>query len=77
MVGAALRAAYDLAREGTALATADLLIEEMPLVIYCSACAADRPPVSVQELCCLSCGAAAQRVVGGRELELVALELET
>lgn len=77
VVGPALRSAYELAREGTALAAADLLIEETQLTVYCPACAAERPAVSPQEICCVVCGTGGERVIGGQELELVALELET
>jgi hydrogenase nickel incorporation protein HypA/HybF len=73
----ALVSAYDLAREGTPLAGADLVVEDVPAVAFCPACAADRPLASVQELCCPVCGAPTPQIVRGRELEVVALELET
>ena len=73
----ALRSAYDLAREGSALATARLVIEEVPVVIFCPTCAADRAAASVQDLCCPVCGTAPARVVSGRELEVVALEIDS
>ena len=76
VVKEALRSAYDLAREGTPLAGAELVVEEVPLVAYCRACAAERTPASVQELCCPACGAPTPEIVGGRELEVVALEIE-
>ena len=37
----------------------------------------ERRPASVQELCCPVCGAPTPQVVRGRELEVVALELES
>ena len=73
----ALVSAYDLAREGTPLARAELVVEEVPVVAYCPACATERRPASVQDLCCPVCGAATPQVVRGRELEVVALELES
>jgi hydrogenase nickel incorporation protein HypA/HybF len=72
----ALRSAYDLAREGSPLAAAELLIEEVPLVVYCPACSAEVAPPSVQQLCCPACGTPTPDVVRGRELEVVALEVE-
>jgi hydrogenase nickel incorporation protein HypA/HybF len=72
----ALLSAYDLAREGTSLAGAELLIEEVPVVARCSACAAERTLVFPQ-LCCPTCGAPTPDVVSGRELEVVALEIES
>jgi len=71
----ALLSAYDLARENTALAQAELHVEDVPVVAYCPACAADRSLASVQELCCPVCGGPTPDVVCGRELEVVALEL--
>jgi hydrogenase nickel incorporation protein HypA/HybF len=72
----ALLSAYDLAREGTPLAGADLVVEEVPVTAYCPACAAARAPASFPELCCPACGALMPEVIRGRELELVALEIE-
>jgi hydrogenase nickel incorporation protein HypA/HybF len=71
----ALVSAYSLAREGTPLERAELVVEEVPLVAYCPACAAERALAGPQELCCPACGAATPEVVSGRELEVVALEI--
>ena len=77
VVKEALVSAYDLAREGTPLAQTELVVEEVALVAYCPACAAERALVSVQELCCPACGAPTPELVSGRELEVVALEIES
>jgi hydrogenase nickel incorporation protein HypA/HybF len=77
VVKEALVSAYDLARECGPLARAELVIEEVPLVAYCDGCAAERTLPSVQDLCCPACGAPTPRLVSGRELEVVALEIET
>jgi len=72
----ALLSAYDLAREGTPLAGADLVVEDVPLVAWCPACAAEcKPPFP--EMCCPICGTPTPDVVRGRELEVVALEIES
>jgi hydrogenase nickel incorporation protein HypA/HybF len=76
VVAESLRSAYDLAREGSSLSAAELVIEEVPLVAYCSSCAAERELASVQQLRCPSCGTPTPEVRRGRELELVALEIE-
>lgn len=73
----ALASAYEMAREGTALAQAELVIDEVPLVVHCSACAADRTPASAYELRCPVCGALTNEIVRGRELEVHALEIES
>ena len=77
VVKEALLSAYELAREGSPLAAARLLVEEVPVVAYCPTCAAERPVVSIQDLCCSVCATPTPEVVLGRELEIVALELET
>jgi len=71
----ALLFAYDLACEGTPLVGSRLLIEEVPVVVFCSQCDAERELASIQSFCCPVCGALTPDVVHGRELELVALEL--
>jgi hydrogenase nickel incorporation protein HypA/HybF len=76
VVKEALLSAYDLARECTPEAQAELVIEEVPIVAYCPACAAEHAPASVLELRCPACGAPTPEVVRGRELEVVALEIE-
>src|SRR2546421_1463390 len=73
----ALLSAYELAREGSSLEATELLIEETPLVAYCPACAAERALASAQRLCCPDCGTPTPDVIRGRELEVVALEVET
>jgi hydrogenase nickel incorporation protein HypA/HybF len=71
----ALVSAYDLARADTPLAGADLVVEEVPVVVHCPACSAEQPPVATFDLRCPACGTPAPTVVRGRELEVTALEL--
>jgi hydrogenase nickel incorporation protein HypA/HybF len=77
VVKEALVSAYDLAREGTPLGGAELVIEETPLVAWCPACAANRTPPSLLEMSCPVCGTPTPEVVGGRELEVIALEIDS
>jgi len=76
VVPQALRSAFDLAREGTPQAATELVLEETPLVAYCSTCAAERRVASMQDLCCPACGAPTPDLASGRELEVVALEVQ-
>jgi hydrogenase nickel incorporation protein HypA/HybF len=76
VVEEALRSAYEMAREGTPLAQAELVIEQVPLVVHCPTCDADQVPPSMQALRCPACGAAIDRIVSGRELEVFALEID-
>jgi hydrogenase nickel incorporation protein HypA/HybF len=75
VVKQALVSAYDLAREQSPMADARLVIEEVPVVLFCPACDAERQAVSLQELRCSACGAAPSKILRGRELEVVALEI--
>jgi hydrogenase nickel incorporation protein HypA/HybF len=71
----ALLSAYDLARTETTLETAQLVIEEVPVLIYCQRCEAPRPVPSIQELSCSECQTPSSQILQGRELQVVALEL--
>jgi hydrogenase nickel incorporation protein HypA/HybF len=53
-----------------------LIVEEVPVVVYCPGCRADRPLSSIQFFSCAECGAPASQIVQGKELEVVALEIE-
>ena len=71
----ALLFAYQLACEGTPLEGSRLLIESIPLVIYCAACSRERTPPSVYQLCCPECQTPVQKIVSGREIEVACLEV--
>jgi hydrogenase nickel incorporation protein HypA/HybF len=73
----ALLSAYDLAREETPLETARLLIEDVPVMVYCPRCQAPRGIPSIQELSCVDCQTPASEILQGRELQVVALELRS
>ena len=75
VVKEALESSYELAREGTCLARSRLVIEEVPIVVYCPNCKAQRTLPSMQLFCCPECNTPTADVVRGRELELTALEL--
>ena len=76
VVKEALLGAYDLAREASTLEDAELIIEEVPILASCPSCGTTRPVISVQHLCCAECGTPTPEVVSGRELEIVALEIQ-
>ncbi len=71
----ALLSAYELATEQTAFAGCQLIVEEIPTVVYCCKCEAERPLASIQLFECPECGAPTPNVVRGRELQVSALEL--
>lgn len=71
----ALLFAFDAASKGTRLAGARLVIEEVPVVVFCAGCRAERVPDEPLRFRCPVCGAPASDVLRGRELELTALEV--
>ena len=71
----ALSFAWKLACEGTPLERSRLVIESIPLVIYCEACGRDRVPPSVYQLSCPDCGTSGQKIVSGHEIEVTSLEV--
>lgn len=75
VVKEALLSCYEIACASTRLEGSRLLIEEVPVTVFCPECKATRQIFSIQSLCCLECGTPCSEVVQGRELELVALEL--
>ena len=75
VVKGALESAYELARESSPFPESNLLIEEMPIVVYCESCQSEQPIESIQMMCCPKCGTPTANVVSGRELEITAMEI--
>lgn len=75
VVKEALLSAWDLACEQTALEGARLIVEEVPVLVHCVVCNAQRPVESIQEMRCRTCGTLSPDIVFGRELEVTALEI--
>jgi hydrogenase nickel incorporation protein HypA/HybF len=76
VVREALLGSFEMACEDTPLKGARLVIEELPVLIFCRTCDAQRPISSVQLFCCAECGTPSGEIVQGKELEVVALEIE-
>lgn len=76
VVKAALLSSYELACEGTSLRGSRLAIEEIPVVVYCQQCLAARVLESIQRFICPECKQPVTEVVQGRELQVVALEIQ-
>jgi hydrogenase nickel incorporation protein HypA/HybF len=72
----ALLFSFDVASEGTPIQGARLDIREVPVVIFCSKCGEEREIESIQNLVCSVCGELSANACRGRELQVVALELE-
>ncbi|HKS76819.1 MAG TPA: hydrogenase maturation nickel metallochaperone HypA [Terriglobales bacterium] len=67
---------YQAACHDTPLQGSQLVIEDVPVIIFCPACQGPRPPSSLQLFCCAECGTPASEVVQGKELEVVAMEIQ-
>jgi len=72
----ALLGSYEIAAAGTPLERSRLVIEEMPVVVFCPQCG-ERRTVSIQSLCCPQCGTPTPEVLQGTELQVTALEVES
>lgn len=77
VVKEALLFSYDVACAGTPLEGSRLVIEEIPVVVYCAACRTERILASIQQFRCPVCNMATPEVVQGKELEVVALEIQS
>lgn len=76
VVKEALTFSYEIACQGTALEGSQLVIEDVPVMIHCGKCRQDEFVESIQNLCCPRCGELSNDVRQGRDLEVIALELE-
>lgn len=71
----ALLFAYSLACEGTPLEGSHLVIETIPLLVYCPTCKVERTPPSVYQICCPECLTPTPEILSGREMEVDSLEV--
>jgi len=75
VVKEALLSCYEMACDGTPLQGSRLVIEEVPVVVFCPSCKIDRPLDTLQSFCCSACGTPSSEIKQGKELEVVALEI--
>lgn len=76
VVKQALLSSYEMACDDTPLQGSRLVIEDVPVVVFCPNCRLRRPLHSVQLFCCAECGTPTSEIVQGKELEVVALEIQ-
>jgi hydrogenase nickel incorporation protein HypA/HybF len=76
VVKEALLSSYEMAIEDSPLKGSRLIIEEIPVLIFCPGCQMHRPLSSVQLFCCAECGTPSSDVLQGKEIEVTALEIE-
>ena len=66
---------YDIATEGTLLAGSHLIIEDLPLMIYCQQCQMERELENIQSLECPICKTPGNDIRQGKEIEIAYLEV--
>lgn len=71
----ALRFSFEIVREGTPLAGADLRIVHVPVTIWCAACGREVALPGIQRFACPTCGTPSGDIRAGRELDLESIEL--
>lgn len=76
IVPEALTQSFEIACIDTPLAGSKLVIESVPATAFCTTCGAERELSSIQSICCSECGTPAPELSQGKELQLVALEIE-
>ena len=76
VVRGALDFAYEVAAEGTLLEGSALVVEAVPVVVYCPACDAERELASITRFRCPACDTPTGDVRAGREIEISHLEVE-
>jgi hydrogenase nickel incorporation protein HypA/HybF len=75
VVKESLLSCYQMACCDTPLEGSRLIIEDVPVVVFCPACQTQRSLSSTQLFCCAECGTPTPQVLQGKELEVVALEI--
>jgi len=77
VVGDALLFSYSLATADTALEGSKLVIEGVPVKVFCPTCESEQFVVSIQQMCCVMCGTPSADVVQGRELLVTGMEIRS
>lgn len=76
VVKEALLFSYEMACQETPLQGSRLIVEDVPVVVFCPQCNQPRTLPSVQSFACPECGAPTMDIRQGKELEVFALEVE-
>ena len=72
----ALLFSYEVACQDTPLEGSRLIVEDMPVIVFCPQCHDQRTLPSVQSFTCPECGEPTMDVRQGKELEVFALEVQ-
>jgi len=72
----ALMFSYEVACQDTPLAGSRLIVEDVPVTVFCPRCQDTRVLDSVQSFLCPECGTPTMDIRQGKELEVFALEVQ-
>jgi hydrogenase nickel incorporation protein HypA/HybF len=72
----ALMFSYEVACQDTPLQGSQLIVEDVPVSVFCAHCKAERELPSVQLFACPQCGAPTMDIRRGKELEVFAIEVQ-
>jgi len=67
---------FESSSRGSACEGAILEIEEVPLTVYCPRCDETKAPGSRYSFACPTCSTPTPKVITGREMQLVSIEVE-
>src|ERR1700678_676491 len=76
IVNDALLSSFEMACDKTLLEGSRLIVEEIPVIVFCKKCDGQRTAHSTQMFCCSECGTPTGEIVQGKELLVVGLEVE-
>ncbi|RPH49972.1 MAG: hydrogenase maturation nickel metallochaperone HypA [Desulfobacteraceae bacterium] len=74
IVPESLRFCFEIVVKDTPLSGAQLVIEEVPVVAICNECSAEWT-ITGPVFTCVKCGSGSIRVISGRELDIVSIEI--
>src|SRR5262245_54249209 len=72
----ALLFSYEMACQDTALAGSRLIVEDVPVVVFCPKCQKEQTLPTVQSFACPVCATPTMNILHGKELEVFALEVQ-
>jgi hydrogenase nickel incorporation protein HypA/HybF len=72
----ALLFSYELATEGTILQGSELVVEELPVIVFCPVCEKNVELPGIQSFRCPACHTASGDIRQGKELEVRSFEIE-
>jgi|SRR5581483_7964208 len=72
----ALLFSYEVACQDTPLQGSRLIVEDVPVAIFCAQCQKEQVLTSVQSFSCPVCSSPTMNILQGKELEVFALEVD-